>query len=824
MADMMSGRGITRRSFLRTTGVAAGLTVAGASLAACAPQQESTADLAATGEDPNAGLECHHCVCYGNDSQHCAFDVYTKDGHIVRTLRHEKPEGHECFNRGCVRGLSRPSIIYSQERIHYPMLRVEGSARGTQEFERISWDEALDLLAEKITEARRDFGDGSVIVFSTGPTGFVNGSGNFAKAINASGNFDDRDASTTASYFPLIGNKSKWQTSDLRTAMFSKAVIFWGDAATEGRPNSFHFFREAQENGAKLVIVDPQYIPACEHADLWVPIRPGSDSALYMGIINIIFEKDAAGEDVIDYDYVTKYTCAPFLVREDTGMFLRPADVGMGAPADEKNAYVVFDQATGAFSTLDAATDPAVYGDFDIEGIHCTCALELLRRKMADYTPEVVAGITEVPEQTIRELADICIDGPVYHRLSYANSIYDNGQMVVHAGLTMAVLTGNFGRLGTNFATNRNAGNLYNAPLTAKDPLEFPERTSVMIPGQWTADVMQTGKLPFRGDDYPIKVFIACGGNFFNGQSDSHAWERGFENVPFICNIDVNFNDAVLWSDLILPAADWWEKEDLSLSGEFLNAQFNDKAIDPLYECRPELDIFRDLGERLGVGEYLQRTGEQYFNDVIGDYVRKDVIDYANLKEKKFIPLTPPTDIDGYYVAWDSLDFDTDSHRVEFYTENPKPRLDWGQEYTTYHLPEWFEPYEVFDDELREKYPFAFLSRRSYFEVHANYWNNPYLREIDPEPYVQINPDDAAKYGLKDNEYYEFYNDRGSVVAKLYFDAGIRPGTLTYPKGRCVKHTKAGRFNSLMLGRLHPFGLNQSYNDCLVGIREWKEN
>ena len=440
---------------------------------------------------------------------------------------------------------------------------------------------------------------------------------------------------------------------------------------------------------------------------------------------------------------------------------------------------------------------------------------------MASYTRDYVSELTEVPPETIDELAEICIDGPVFHRLSYANSIYDNGQMVVHAGLTMAVLTGNFGVLGANFATNRNNGNLYNAPVLQADPQEFPERTSVSIPGQWTPEVMATEKLPYRGDDYPIKCFISVGANFFNGQCDSHAWEKAFENVPFICSIDLNFNDSVLWSDLVLPAADWWEKEDVDLSGEFLNAQFNDAAITPLFEARPESDIFSDLAERCGVGEYLRRTPEEYFNDNIGEYVRNAVTDWATLKEKKIVELTPPSG--DMYVAWDSLDFPTESRRIEFYCEDPKPRLDWGQEYTPYHLPEWFEPNEIYDAEKLKDYPFVLLSRRSYFEVHANCWNNGYLREIDPEPIGQINPADAERLGFAEGDYCEFFNDRGSAVAKLVLDAGIRPGTLQYPKGRCISHTKSGRFNSLMNGHLHPFGINQSYNDCLVGIRAWTE-
>ena len=155
------GNGISRRSFLKATAAATGTVVAGASLAACAPQTQQT-EMAETGsgfqvrEATEPDKICN-CVCYGNDSQHCAFKVSVKDDKIVRVERAEKPDSCKEFNRGCLRGLSMPARIYSEERIQYPMLRVEDRPAALQEFERISWDEALDLWLEKITEAKRDW-------------------------------------------------------------------------------------------------------------------------------------------------------------------------------------------------------------------------------------------------------------------------------------------------------------------------------------------------------------------------------------------------------------------------------------------------------------------------------------------------------------------------------------------------------------------------------------------------------------------------------------------------------------------------------------------
>ena len=806
---------LSRRSFLKTTAAMGALAAVGA-----AP---STALAATEPSIADAQEETFHCVCMGNDSQHCSWDVHVKEGKIVRVNRHEREDAR--YNRGCLRGLTRTALIYSPERIKYPMKRIEGTARGTQEFERISWDEAYQLLADKIAETRANWGDQAVCFFlSGGICGMIQACGNYpgliANQINATTRSIDRDAATTAGFYPIIGTTDKWYINEPRDSINSKAIILWGNA-TEGTPNTQHFFREAQANGTKLVVVDPTYIPVCEAADLWVPIRPGSDSALYLGISHIIFEKDA-----VDYDFMTNHTCAPFLVRSDTQLFLRPQDIGMEVPTDEKYAYVVYDQDTAAFTTLDKATNPAVYGTFEVNGISVTPSLDLLKQKLEEYTPEKVSEITEVPVDTIYELADICIDGPVFHRLGYGNQIYCNGHMIAHAGMTMAILTGNFGKPGATFGTVRNGIDyVYGKKRSKKSKLGAAKtkKTSKAIPMQWISDVILEEKLPYSGEDYPIKMIFNVGSNLFTGQSDVNRWAAALEKLDFVATCDLDFNDTTLHSDLILPAADWWEKEEFDTSGEFLNFQWNDKAVEPAFESKPENQMMRELAEVMGLSENFNFTDEEYVNSRLNDWLKEDYdIDYANVKKNKCMYYSPK---DGSaYVAWDTLDFPTPSHRIEFYCEDPKPRTDYGQEFEVYRLPEFFPPQEIYNEELLAKYPFVCLSRRSYYQVHAMHWNNAILREIDPEPFVQINPTDAEKYGYKNNEYYEFYNDRGSFVARLVYDAGIRPGTVMYPKGWCVKNTKAGRINSVTIGYEHPFGINQSYNDTLVGIREWKEN
>lgn len=116
------------------------------------------------------------------------------------------------------------------------------------------------------------------------------------------------------------------------------------------------------------------------------------------------------------------------------------------------------------------------------------------------------------------------------------------------------------------------------------------------------------------------------------------------------------------------------------------------------------------------------------------------------------------------------------------------------------------------------------LSARPRYRIHSQWFGTKWLRELDPEPTVKIHPDDAGPRGVKDGDYVEIYNDRGHVVAKAIVTDGIRPGSMTYPKGWQRHQYKAGSFSEVNSTKHDPIGVNSSFFDATVDVRVWEEN
>ena len=105
---------------------------------------------------------------------------------------------------------------------------------------------------------------------------------------------------------------------------YAKTLIFWGTNITDSQVHNWHFVLDALENGAKLICIDPRYSETAAKSHDWVRIRPGSDSVLALSMIQVIIE-----ENLIDSDYCIRHTVAPFLVRQDNGLFLRQSDIDL---------------------------------------------------------------------------------------------------------------------------------------------------------------------------------------------------------------------------------------------------------------------------------------------------------------------------------------------------------------------------------------------------------------------------------------------------------------------------------------------------------------
>lgn len=833
---------LTRRSFLKTTGLIAGAAVtvgaSGAGLSALAATYEP-------GQKESDGEQIFCGVCRGNCSGTCKLNLHVRDGKIVKTSRRHFnafPDGS--IDRICLRGLSHPYNIYGPNRVQYPMRRV--GERGAGEWERITWDEAVEEIAQKWQEIREKYGDQAIAYTrGSGNMGTISGVASpmfnvFFNKINSTQIKIARDQANTRGINRVVGNLGDWVLNDPSDFKNSKTLFVWGANITDAQMHDWHFIADAKEAGTKLIVIDPIYTQLASKADIWVPVKPATDAALALSMMYVMVE-----EDLVNKPFLKAHTCAPFLVREDTGKFLRMSDLGVeprtvevarqqvsAASSSNKGASVgqsatttkVIDEPAvldvdGNVVAIDDAVDPQINGTYDFNGIKCRTAYDLLLEDIDQYPPETAEGICDVSADTIRELAHIAVDGPCIHRLGWGSNSYGNGVHAAHANITMAALTGQIGYsgAGTGVGDFKACWGI-NAVVKGMTAAKYPMISALFLP-----EIMRTGK--YKGEDYPIKSLYVYAGNPVCNQVNTNEYIKDIiGNMEFYVVSDYTFTDTTEYADIVLPASHWFEQEDVMAISAMQCFIYSEKAIDPLYESKPDIEILRLFAEKMGYPDLLSYTNDEYMSMVIDTASLKALgITYEEVKKNEDMYWYP----EKPWIPWQNAEFRTDSGRMEFYVENPTVQFDMGQEFDVdrEHLPRYFDPMEAYEgsDAWNKGYHLILLSERPRFRVHSMWSDNAYLRELDPEPTIKMNPADAEERGIKDGDYVEVYNDRGHCVAKAVFNNGIRPGCMVYPKSWQMYQHKAGCWSELLTSQYDPVGVNESYFDNLVEVRVWNE-
>ena len=316
-----SHSGLTRRSFLKATGAVAG---AAAVTGVATPTLQALAADYESGQKESEQERIFRGVCRPNCFAFCHLNVHVRDGKVVKTSR--APYNEKCYDRICQRGLSHVHRIYDPARLQYPMRRVEGTERGAGEWERVSWDEALDEIAGKIKSIQTEFGESAVAFLTASGNqscAITSAYGRLSSLMNASsigacldmGSYYGMQAVAGLYISPLMGLQM-WEGNEPTDAKNAKTIVVWGANITDAQVQNWHLVKEAMQGGTKLVVIDPVYTQIASKADRWIPIRPGSDTLLKYALMNVVLEKDAQ-----DVAYLQQHTVAPFLVRSDTGMF-----------------------------------------------------------------------------------------------------------------------------------------------------------------------------------------------------------------------------------------------------------------------------------------------------------------------------------------------------------------------------------------------------------------------------------------------------------------------------------------------------------------------
>lgn len=819
MSDTTS-RGFTRRNFIK----GAALLGATGALVGCSPQQKGmedakTSDVAK--DDIFAG------VCSGNCFGGCFLNVHVRDGQLVRTSARDMIDTR--YNRICSKGLSSMARIYSANRLQYPMRRV--GERGEGKFERISWDEAIDEIVNKWKGYEEEVGPGAV--------GLISQSGN----LNLSGGIHGIGASLTKFAnimgFSKINGNLDWgvvmsgiisyggnalatgnEPTDYENA---STFVIWGSNPAVSQPQVMHFITEAQEKGTKVISIDPVFNASSSRADQFIPINATTDGALAMGIINEVIAN--GWEDV---DFLREHSEAPLLIKED-GMLLRMSDMGVEPTEGEPDPltgkptvvdpYVVWDEETGAYAQLDEAKKPALTGVSEVEGIAVRTTFDRLKEEAEKYPLDRVEEITGVPVDVVKGLAEAYTqNGPTLTYMHYGTDHYINGHWNCWAIYALGMVCGQIGKPG---ATVGNSG--VNASGLCNSAACMPEGAKG-IAGMYNLDllneIMDNGT--YNGAPATLKGLYIMGANPVSVYAQQGYIKDVFSKMDFIVVADNSMNDTAKWADILLPAASWSEQTDIyGGCGTHPYFLWNEKAIEPMYESKPDFEIYKMICEKMGVGD---QWGWNTVEDALREYLDTEAlhelgVEFDKIKEDKIVRVLPGE----VFRQHEGGVFLTPTKRCKFYQETPfadtvGQELDIEKE----RVPHWEATLEADkNSEARKTHPFHLLSDHMRTRTHTQWWDVEWLKEVEYEtPMVKLNPSDAEELGIVEGDQVRVYNDRGSVVLTAALNAGLPRGMASAPRGFQQSEFIDGHFATLSIMKFNQACANQPFNDVAVSIEK----
>ncbi len=743
----------------------------------------------------------------------------TDDGRYQEGGHFGKDTEAEPQVRACLRGRSYRSRLYSPERLLYPMKRV--GARGESKFKRVSWDEALSEIAERMVYLRSKYG----------PTALLDQS--YAGASYGVLHKSDQIEGLLARFLGMFGCRtSSWSVPSYQGTTFSSRMTFgtiedgneddafahsklmimwgWNPAYTFHGGNTFYYMRLAKQRGCKFVCVDPQYTDSAAAYDAWwIPIKPNTDAAMLAAMAQHIFANNWHDQKFIDR----------FCLGMDAG--------NMPDWAKERENFKDY-----------------ILGKSDGQ----------------PKTPEWAEPICGVKADDIKKLAQMyATTKPAALKASWSPGRNAYGEQFNRMAAAVQAMTGNIGVLG---GCAEGVGKAWHAEAVAYPYDEFSNVWSASIKSdRWAHCVLnypdikreEIGLWP-RTDNMDgvipnIRGIFWQGSDWLNQLTNINKeiqalrkLESEGEKESLLVCMDSTITPTGIWADYLLPIATHFERHDVALpwyKGHYYIHR--PKVIEPLGESKTDFQVFTELAYRLGFGErYNPRATRAYFE-------RNDDVDEAYLvawwervKHHQHVKMSWDEfkkrgvykfKLDRPHVAFQDniekgIPFNTPSGRIEIFAQQLASITDWTKTAYGYEIPaipKWIEPWESLNSPKTEKHPFHVISPHPRHRTHSIFNNIPWLRETY-EQEVTINARDAKRLGVKTGDTVEVFNDRGRCIVPVYVTERCMPGVAVLHEGAWMDLDKNGIDRSgnpdfLTLDEPSPAGAF-AYNTVLADIRK----
>lgn len=843
-------KSLKRRNFLKGTAAAAA-TLAATGLAGCAPSEKE--NLSQTGSEGTKAhvVESDQVIalnegtwipvrCQQNCNGHCSNRALVKDGVVIRQATDDVNEDSvgRPQQRSCPRGRSLRQQVYNVERLRYPMKRkswqpgggenAHGELRGKDDWERISWDEALDYVANEMTRVYRDYGPRSVVSIGS----------RWAPAMQllkaAGGCVVDGEVESygTWSFFPnqlglnLVGDQPDLRAANDRTDLpNAEWIVFYGCNpvwAQTGFPN--YYYKIAQEGGTQFVYVGPsRNATAASFNARWIPVRPSTDTAFLLSVMYEMMRLDEEEGDIIDWEFLDKYTVGFDLDH---------------MPADAK---------------LQECISEYVQGKYD--GI--------------PKTPEWATEICGTPVEDIRWYASLMRkQNKVMLLHSYAASRSNGAENLPQAFLTVGCMGGHIGKSGHSTGCLFNVDNADSGPrhvdstgfdnkvdanpLAPHEMSEGPGFWNSMLEGKYLstledAAVNNSYKDPHEAVEAEVdpRLMFAINHNFLQTRQDLNSGIRALRKVETVVSMEIKTSLTALFADILLPLPTHWEYNDDESFGplcwpniladggglrhrrDAVNAFM--PAIKPLYEVREERWICREILKRMGKDPdeaFPYENKQQYFDYFLNMWhldgetdehhtllswteedekkwgvsheYQEGTLEFEEFLEKgSYVVERKEGDNLGFigYKAFiedpDNNPLPSQSGKFELYCQakadsynvmglNPEPI----KPYANYIRPiaGYEDSFEDWEGKKKGEFPLQLYTPHYLRRAHTCYDNISWLQEAWVNP-VFLNAQDASERGIVDGDTVLIRSAYGKTLRHAQLLESIMPGCVALPHG-----------------------------------------
>ena len=719
----------------------------------------------------------------------CGSVARVEDGRFVAL---EPDPDHPTGQALCAKGRAAPELVYHPDRLRYPMKRTRPKGDPDPGWERISWDEALEVTADNLRRIAERDGPESVAFSCVSPstsaiadsTHWIQrlmkafGSPNLVGAMELCG---WGRLSAIYTYGTPMGLDGSSPMPDFEQA---GCVLLWGYNPSIARIAHATRIIAAQKRGARVISVDPRRAGLANKADLWLRPRPGSDGALALAIAGVMIE-----HGWYDRAFIRDWTNGPLLVRSDNGRLVTAHDLSEDGNA---STYLAWDEQTGQPLPYDPASRryerpgavPALSGEYTLPGpagdIVCRPAFELAADRCREFPPDVAESICWVPADQIEAAARMLWDArPVAYYAWSGVEQHTNTSQFARALALLYTLTGSFDAPGGNVISLPAP----NADVTGRDIPPVEGRKPALGFGARPLGPSRFGHVTtdelYRaievGEPYPVRGLVGFGSNLLLSHSESDRGRDALAKLDFFVHADLFMNPTAELADIVLPVASPFEREalkigfDISAEAQSL-VQLRSAVVDPPGEARGDTEFIFDLAVRLGLGEHF------WNGDIETAYRHQLAPSGISLETLRSNPAGVRVPVQPRYRKYREEangrvnGFATPTGKIELYSET---FLKHGYP----PLPDFAEPLvsPIAQPELATRFPLILTSTKGGQFCESQHRGLPTLRKRQRDPEVELHPDAAADRGIAEGDWVEIETPDGAVRARAHLNETLDP-------------------------------------------------